>query len=250
MNDNEKTNTLTIVGIGPGNKENMTLAAISALEAADIIAGYTVYIELVRPLFPEKEYFATGMKSERERCRKALVLARGGKNVCLVSSGDSGVYGMAGLALEQKPDFPDVHIKIIPGLSAAFSGGALVGAPLGADFAVISLSDLLTPWDVIEKRLHAASAGDFAICLYNPASRGRRDSLQKACNLLLETLPESRVCGSARNIGRVGESFAITTLGELRDSDTDMFTTVFIGNSQTKIVDGKIVTPRGYNQNE
>jgi precorrin-3B C17-methyltransferase len=248
---------LTVTGIGPGNKENMTLACLAALEAADIIIGYTAYIELVRPLFPEKKYRATGMKGEVERCCEALKLAANGADICLVSSGDSGVYGMAGLVLELAADFPGVQVKIIPGLSAAFSGGALLGAPLGHDFAVISLSDLLTPWETIEKRLRAAAAGDFAICIYNPSSRKRYDYLKKASAVLLETLPENRICGITRCIGRIGESCTIITLKELQNDDTlsriDMFCTVFIGNSQTKIIDigaeRKMVTPRGYKHN-
>ncbi|MDR3302209.1 MAG: precorrin-3B C(17)-methyltransferase [Spirochaetaceae bacterium] len=244
--------TLTVAGIGPGGAEGMTAACRAALEQADIITGYDAYIELVRPLYPHKEYLSTPMKSEIERCRESLRLASGGghgksgKKICLISSGDSGVYGMASPVLELAADFPDVTIELAAGVTAALSGGALLGAPLANDFAVLSLSDLLTPWETIEKRLRAAAAGDFSICLYNPGSSGRKDSLRRAVGILLETLPCDRVCGITRCIGREGESAALTTLGELERLQPDMNMTVFIGNSQTKPLAGKMVTPRGY----
>jgi precorrin-3B C17-methyltransferase len=161
---------LIVVGIGPGDEKNMTHLCRAALEGADIIAGYTAYIELLRPLFPQKEFYATRMKSEIERCKESLRLADAGQIVCLVSSGDSGVYGMASPVYEIAKDYPEVLIEIIPGITAALSGAALLGAPLGHDYAVISLSDLLTPWGVIEKRLRSAAVGDFVISIYNPQS--------------------------------------------------------------------------------
>jgi precorrin-3B C17-methyltransferase len=190
------------------------------------------------------------MKTEAARCRESLTLAGEGKRVCLVSGGDAGVYGMASLVLELAADFPDVTVEIIPGVTAASSGAALLGAPLGHDFAVISLSDLLTPWELITKRLRQAAAGDFVICIYNPASQSRKDYLKKAAAILLETLPPERVCGLARNIGREGESVQITTLGNLGETDADMVATVFIGNSKTTVINGKMVTPRGYHPNK
>jgi precorrin-3B C17-methyltransferase len=159
---------LIIAGIGPGGAEHMTAACREALENADIIAGYTGYVELVRPLYPEKSFLDTPMTGEEERCREALKLAQNGRQVCIISSGDSGVYGMASLLFELAEDYPGVCIEAIPGVTAASSGGALLGAPLGHDFAVISLSDRLTPWETIAGRLRAAAQGDFAICLYNP----------------------------------------------------------------------------------
>lgn len=239
---------LTLAGIGPGNPQTMTAACKEALLEADIITGYTAYIELLRPLFPGRDLRASPMKTETARCRESLALASEGKRVCLVSSGDSGIYGMASLVLELAPEFPAVTVEILPGVTAASSGGALLGAPLGHDFAVISLSDLLTPWKLIERRLRAAADGDFVICVYNPASHTRRDYLKKAAAVLLERLPPGRVCGLAHNIGREGERVEITTLADLGEARADMFTTVFVGSSATKVINGKIVTPRGYNE--
>ncbi|MDR1532760.1 MAG: precorrin-3B C(17)-methyltransferase [Clostridiales bacterium] len=237
---------LYVVGIGPGNAENMTMACRAALERADVIAGYNKYVELVAPLYPHKPTVATGMKKEAERCRAALELAAEGKNAALVCSGDAGVYGMAGLVLELAVDFPAVEVEIVSGVTAALAGAALLGAPLAHDFCVISLSDLLTPWELIEKRLRSAAEADFCIALYNPASRKRADYLKQACEILFEQKGADTICGIARNIGRDGERAEITTLGELGGIAVDMFTTVFVGNSQTKIVNGKMVTPRGY----
>ena len=160
---------LYIVGTGAGNAGGMTLDAQSAIQASDIVVGYTLYVELLRSIFPDKNYLSTGMKSEAERVNLALSEAQNGKTVALICSGDSGVYGMAALALELSDNYTNIDIEIVPGVTAALSGGALLGAPLGHDFAVISLSDLLTPWDVIEKRLRAAAYGDFAVALYNPS---------------------------------------------------------------------------------
>ncbi|AEF85143.1 precorrin-3B C(17)-methyltransferase [Treponema primitia ZAS-2] len=237
---------LIIAGIGPGGEDHMTAACRDALEGADIIAGYTGYTALVKHLYPQKSYLETPMTGETERCREALKLAEGDRRVCLISSGDSGIYGMASLVFELAADYPAASIEVIPGVTAASSGGALLGAPLGHDFAVISLSDLLTPWEIIEKRLRMAAEGDFVICLYNPGSAGRPDHLRTACDILLETLPPGRVCGLARNIGRSGESSITTMLEDLGKTEVDMFTTVFIGSSRTRVVSGKMLTPRGY----
>ena len=237
---------LYIVGTGAGNAGGMTLDAQSAILGSDLVVGYTVYVELLRKIFPDKNYLATGMKSEVERVKLALEEARNGKVVSLVCSGDSGVYGMAGLALELSVDFPGVDIEAIPGVTAALSGAALLGAPLGHDFAVISLSDLLTPWEIIEKRLRMAGEGDFAIALYNPSSKKRADYLARACDILLEVRSPQTVCGIARNIGREGCSYQVMSLGELRKTSVDMFSTVFIGNSSTRNIGGRMVTPRGY----
>ncbi|MCR5089646.1 MAG: precorrin-3B C(17)-methyltransferase [Oscillospiraceae bacterium] len=237
---------LSVIGIGPGSDSFLTGAARMALEEADLLCGYTLYVELVRPLFPDKEVFSTGMTAEIERCRIALERASEGKSVALVCSGDAGVYGMAGPVLELAPDWPSVTVEIIPGVTAALSGGALLGAPLGHDFCVISLSDRLTDWTVIEKRLRCAAQGDFVICLYNPASRHRKDTLSRACALLLEEKPAGTVCGIARNVGRSGESIRILSLAELAEAEADMFCTVFIGSSATRRIGGRMLTPRGY----
>ena len=237
---------LYVVGLGPGKQEGMTLAADRALRESEIIIGYSKYVALVRPYFPEKLYLDTGMTKETERCRKALQTANESRTTALVCSGDSSVYGMAGLVYELSVDYPDVSIRVIPGVTAALSGGAILGAPLGHDFAVISLSDLLTPWETIEKRLHCAGQGDFCISLYNPGSHKRTDYLQKACDILLQYRSGDTVCGLAHDIGRDGEWCELTTLAKLRDTAVDMFTTVFIGNDQTRVIAGKMVTPRGY----
>lgn len=237
---------LWVVGIGPGDKKYLTESARAALERSEILCGYTLYLELLRPIFPEKEFYATGMTGEIQRCRQALQLAREGRQVALVCSGDAGVYGMAGPVLELAAEYPEVEIEILPGVTAALSGAALLGAPLGHDFCVISLSDRLTEWVLIEKRLRCAAEADLVICLYNPASRHRKDYLRRACDLLLETLSPETVCGVAQNIGREGESVRILSLSRLRDLEADMFSTVFIGSSTTRRMGERMVTPRGY----
>ena len=228
-------NKVYVVGIGPGGEEYMTRQAIAAMERADVLCGYTVYIDLVKPLFPGKECFTTPMTREIERCRWALETARGGRTVALVCSGDAGVYGMAGPLLQLAEDYEDVDVEIVPGVTSALSGAAVLGAPLMHDFCVISLSDLLTPWEQIERRLACAAAGDFVVCLYNPSSRKRADYLRRACDILLRDKSPDTVCGWVRNIGREGQQHKILTLGELREESLYMFTTVFIGSSTTQI---------------
>lgn len=235
-----------VVGIGPGEYEQMTLKAIHALEASDVIIGYTVYVDLVRDHFPGKEFMTTPMKKEVDRCVIAFEEAQKGKTVSMICSGDAGVYGMAGLMYEVGVRYPDVELEIIPGVTAALGGGAVLGAPLIHDFCLISLSDLLTPWEKIEKRLLAASEADLSICLYNPSSKKRHDYLMKACDLMMQYKSPETVCGIVGNIAREGEFSRVMTLKELRDTQVDMFTTVFVGNSQTKEINGKMVTPRGY----
>lgn len=237
---------LSIVGIGPGNYENMTIKADRALQSCDVIIGYHVYVDLVKERYPNKEFLTTPMTQEAKRCQMALDLAKEGKCVAMVCSGDSGIYGMAALIYELRGDCSDPEIEVIPGLTAACSGGALLGAPLTHDFAVISLSDRLTSWEKIEKRLEAAAAADLSIVLYNPASRGRPDHLRKACDILLRHLPEDRLCGVAQHIGRDGENKRLLSLGELKEAAIDMFCTVFIGNEMTREITQNMVTPRGY----
>ena len=235
-----------MVGIGPGDYEEMTVRAVKALKACDVIVGYQVYVDLVKEHFPEKEFFTTPMRKEADRCRLALDMAREGRDVAMICSGDAGIYGMAGLIYELRGDDEGVEIDVIGGLTAACSGGCRLGAPLTHDFAVISLSDLLTPWETIEKRLDCAAAGNFGIVLYNPRSHKRTDYLQRACDIVMCHQSPETVCGIVRNIGREGEETKVMTLRELRDYEADMFTTAFIGNSFTKVVDGRMVTPRGY----
>lgn len=235
-----------VVGIGPGAYEKMTIQAAKVLEFCDVIVGYTVYIDLVKEHFPGKEFLTTPMKKEVERCELAFQEAAKGKVVAMICSGDAGVYGMAGLMYQVGEAYPDIEVEVVGGVTAAIGGATVLGAPLIHDFCLISLSDLMTPWEKIEKRLLNAAEADFVICLYNPSSIKRHDYLQKACDLILQHQPETLVCGTVENIGREGECAKIYTLKELRDTKVDMFTTVFIGNSQTKVVDGHMVTPRGY----
>lgn len=237
-----------VIGIGPGGEEQMTLRAVRAIEKCDCVAGYPLYLELVENLIANKERLATPMKREVERCIMARDAALSGKTVAMISSGDAGVYGMAGVMHEVCAENPEIEIEVIPGVTAACAGAAVLGAPLIHDFAVISLSDLLTPWDKIEKRLKCAADGDFVICLYNPSSMKRHDYLQRACDFIMEYRSGDAKCGTIHSIGREGEHGNIMTLKELRDTKVDMFTTVIIGNSQTKVINGKLVTPRGYKE--
>ena len=248
--DEKATGKLYVIGLGPGGAQDMTGRARAAIEECDQLVGYTVYVDLVREEFPEKEVLTTPMRKEVERCRIALESALAGHAVAMVCSGDPGVYGMAGLIYELAQEYPPVEIRVIPGVSASNGGAAVLGAPLMHDYCVISLSDLLTPWEKIERRLEAAAQADFVISLYNPSSHKRPDYLQRACDILLRHKDPATVCGTVRNIGREGEEAHVTTLGELRDTPVDMFTTVFIGNSQTLALGGKMVTPRGYLQRE
>ncbi len=238
---------LYVVGLGPGDERYFTAQARRALEDAQVLCGYTVYVDMVSGLFPGKETYTTPMRREMDRCRWALETAEGGKTVALVCSGDAGVYGMAGPVLQLAPQWPEVDVEVVPGVTSALSGAALLGAPIGHDFCVISLSDLLTPWEVIENRLRCAAAGDFSICIYNPASHKRADYLQKACDILLDAgVGPGTVCGWVRNTGRPGEESHVLPLSELRDARLDMFSTVFIGSSATLADHGRMVTPRGY----
>ena len=236
---------LYVVGIGPGNSEGMTIAAQEAVIRSELIVGYTKYVELVKEIFPDKEYASTGMKHERERVGFALKEAAN-KTVSLVCSGDSQLYGMAGLAYEMSMNYPHTDIEVIAGVTAAFSGGAVLGSPLTHDFAVISLSDLLTPMEKIQKRLECVADCDMVIVLYNPSSKTRADYLKKACDIILRHRPGKTICGYVRNIGREGQESRILTLSLLRETAVDMFTTVYIGNSETMAIGGKMVTPRGY----
>ena len=240
------TKKVYVVGLGPGGVEQMTRRAQETLAACDVIAGYNVYIDLIKDDYKDKEFLSTGMRKEVERCKLAIEEALKGKTVAMVSSGDAGVYGMAGIMYQIAAEFPELEVEVIPGITAACSGAAVLGAPLISDFTLISLSDLLTPWEKIEKRLDLASQADFVICLYNPSSFKRHDYLQKACDIMLKNQRADVPAGIVRNIGREGEEYEIMTLAELRDAQVDMFSTVIIGNSQTEVINNKMITPRGY----
>ncbi len=237
---------LYVIGIGPGDREQMTIRADRILRESQVIIGYTVYVDLVKEYYPQADFMVTPMRQEKERCEMALREADKGRKTSIICSGDSGVYGMAGLVYQMSESYPDVKIEIIPGVTAALGGGAVLGAPLGHDFAVISLSDLLTPMELIEDRLRAAAEADFIICLYNPSSHKRHDYLERACRILLEYKSEDTACGYVQNIGRTGETMHVLTLSQLEKTSVDMFTTVFIGNKETRILDGHLITPRGY----
>lgn len=235
-----------VVGLGPGEWNQMTQRAIDVLEECDVITGYDVYVDLIRERFQHKNLISTPMKKEAERCHIAIAEALKGQTVAMVCSGDAGVYGMAGLMYEVAQQYEPIEIEVISGITAACSGAAVLGAPLIHDFAVISLSDLLTPWELIEKRIDCAAMADFVICFYNPSSIKRHDYLKKACDIILKHRGMGTMCGFVKNIGREGETGTVLTIEELKDTQVDMFTTVFIGNSQTRNIGGKLVTPRGY----
>lgn len=239
---------LYIIGIGPGNPDMLTIRAHEAIKESDVILGYKTYIDLVRDEFQDKELIPSGMREEMDRCREAVKLAKEGKTVSLICSGDAGVYGMASPALTVAAEEGFENTEVISGVTAACAGAAVLGAPLGHDFCVISLSDLLTPWELIEKRLRNAAEGDFCMAIYNPASKHRKEHLKNAVNTLLEVIPAQRICGWVKNIDREGMESGTCTLGELAEFEADMFTTVFIGNSRTEAIDGYMITPRGYKE--
>ena len=226
----------------------MTLKARQEIENAEVVIGYKTYVKLVESIIkPDAEVFSGIMGKEVERAKAAVAKALENKHVVVISSGDPGVYGMAGLVLEvadlKNASFP---IEVVPGVTAATAAAAKLGAPLVSDFAVISLSDLLTPWSLIEKRLHAAAEANFVIVLYNPQSEGRKEPLDKAYRILLQyRMPDTPV-GVVRKVGRKGEETTVTTLKEMIGCDVDMATTIIVGNSTTRVVGKRMVTPRGY----
>ncbi|KRQ85912.1 Cobalt-precorrin-3B C(17)-methyltransferase [Caloramator mitchellensis] len=235
---------LYIVGIGSGKREDLTIRALECIDASKVIVGYTHYIKLIEDLLTGKEVYQTPMKSEVERCRAAIKYVREGLDTAIVSSGDPGLYGMAGLILELDSS---IDIEVVPGISAAFLAAASLGAPLMHDFCTISLSDLLTPWEVIEKRLESAALGDFVIALYNPKSHSRVTNMERAIEIISKYRSPKTPVGIVKNARRDGEVKTITTLENINYDDIDMLTTVIIGNSNTFIKDGYIITPRGYN---
>lgn len=242
-----KTGRITVVGIGPGNEEQMSPKAKKALEASDVIIGYSAYIELVEHLLVGKTVISSGMKREVDRCEQVLDYALKGHDTALISSGDAGIYGMAGIMLELvQREGHDIQVDIIPGITASQAAAAVLGAPLMHDFVTISLSDLMTDWAVIEKRLHAAGAGDFVVCLYNPKSKGRPDHILRAQEILLGYKRPETPVGIVRNAAREGEIATISRLDEFTECEIDMFSTVIIGNQTTYVHNNRMITPRGY----
>ena len=233
-----------VVGIGPGKKENMTFRAYEAMENSDIIVGYKTYVDLVKEYYPGKEMKSSAMTKEVDRCTEVLELARQGKTVSLISSGDAGVYGMAGIMLEIVDE--DMEVEVIPGITATNAAAAIAGAPIMHDYATISLSDLLTDWELIKKRLELAAQGDFVVSIYNPKSRGRVTQIEEAREIMMKYKPKSTPVAIVRNAGREDERYILTTLEKMLDHEIDMLTIVLIGNSNTFVKNGKIITPRGY----
>lgn len=234
-----------VVGIGPGNMEDISVRAYKTLKNVDVIAGYITYIDLVKDEFKEKEFYVSGMKKEIDRCEKVLELAKEGKTVALISSGDAGIYGMAGIMIEVALG-SGIDVEVIPGITSSVAGASLVGAPLMHDQAIISLSDLLTGWEVITKRIDRASEGDFVISLYNPKSKGRTEQIVEAREIMLKHKAPSTPVALLRHVGREDENYTLTNLDEMLNYEIDMFTVVIVGNSKTYVKEGKMITPRGY----
>ncbi|MFW5980300.1 MAG: precorrin-3B C(17)-methyltransferase [Bacillota bacterium] len=242
-------NKLFIVGIGPGNIEEMSRSAYNILNEVDVIVGYKTYLNLISDLIKEgQETYKSGMKQEKERAEKAIELAKKGKSVAIISSGDPGVYGMAGLVFEliDERDY-ELEVEVVSGITAANAAAAILGAPLMHDYAVISLSDLLTPWKQIEKRLNKAAEADFITVLYNPKSSKRTEQIKIARKIFLKNKSKDTPVGIVRNAGRENEEKIITNLDKMLDQKIDMLSTVIIGNSETYTAGNKIITPRGYN---
>ena len=236
-----------VIGIGPGCKNLMTMEAINAMEDAEVIVGYKTYIDLVKEFIVDKEVVQNGMRKEIERCKEAIEIAKTGKKVAVISSGDAGIYGMAGLILELvTKENVDIEVKVVPGVTASIGAAAILGAPIMHDFCHISLSDLMTPWEVIEKRLRLAAEADFVICLYNPRSKGRSEHLAKAFEIMREFKDKSTPIGIVKDVGREKEEKFICTFDTMDFERVDMTTMVIIGNKATYIHDDLIITPRGY----
>ena len=244
---------IIIAGLGPGNEGDMTLAVREALQSADVVVGYQYYFQFIKPYVREDcECVDTGMKKERQRAEQAFELAEQGKTVVVISSGDAGIYGMTPLIYEMQRHHAatDVEVSSLPGISAFQKAASLLGAPIGHDLCIISLSDLMTPWEVIERRIKAAATGDFVTAVYNPKSHGRYWQLYRLQELFLQERSAETPVGYVRQAGRDDEEIKITTLGAFDPEDVDMFTVVLIGNSQSYIADGHIITPRGYYREE
>ena len=238
---------LYVVGFGPGGYEHMTAKAIEVIKKADVVTGYTTYVNILKEYFPDKQYLATPMMQEVKRCEMAVEEAKKDQTVAMVSSGDSGIYGMAGIIYQVADEKnADIEIETVPGVTAASAAASVLGAPLMHDFAVISLSDLMTPLDLIRKRVDCAGRGDLIVCLYNPKSRKRTGYVEQAADILMKYRKPRTPVGIVRNAGRKDETMDITTLEELKDAEIDMFSIVIIGNSQTYVKNARMITPRGY----
>lgn len=238
---------LTVIGIGPGSEAMMTQEAIDAIREAEIVVGYKTYTHLVKPLTGDKQVIKTGMCKEIERCQTAIDLAMTGQKVALISSGDAGIYGMAGLVLELvSQQQRDLEVRLVAGITASIAAASLLGAPLMHDFCHISLSDLLTPWPVIEKRIIAAAQADFVVCFYNPRSRGREGHLARAFELMQPWVAPDRPVGVVKAAGRKKEEKWITTFGDMDFTPVDMTSLVIVGNQTTYCRNGLMITPRGY----
>lgn len=236
-----------VIGIGPGDKRLMTGEALQAIEEAEVIVGYVTYIKLIKELIKHKEVVKTGMRREIDRCQEAVDIALTGKKVAVVSSGDAGIYGMAGLVLElAEKSNPALEVKVIPGITASIGAAAVLGAPIMHDFCHISLSDLMTPWEVIEKRLTHAAMADFVVCFYNPRSKGRANHLANAFQKMMEYKSGDTVVGIVKDVGRKEERKIITTMQDIDYELVDMTTMVIVGNKETYVKNGKMITPRGY----
>ena len=239
-----KNGKIYVVGIGPGKKGDMTFRAYEAMEKSDVIVGYKTYTDLVKEYYPNKEIVSSSMMKEVDRCTDVLKMAKDGKNVALISSGDAGVYGMAGIMLEIADD--KIEVEVIPGVTATNAAAAITGAPVMHDYVTISLSNLLTDWELIKKRLELAAQGDFVVSIYNPKSRGRITQIEEAQKIMLKYKPKMTPVAIVRNAGREDEEHVVTTLDEMLNHEINMLTIVIIGNANTFIKDGKMITPRGY----
>ena len=239
---------IIVAGIGPGSKEDVTPAVIEAVREADAIVGYKYYFQFIEEYVKDGgECIDTGMKKERERAEQAFLLAEQGKTVVVISSGDAGLYGMAPLIYEMKmKQSSDIEIEVLPGISAFQKAASLLGAPIGHDVCLISLSDLMTPWEVIERRIKAAAVGDFVTVVYNPKSHGRYWQIYRLQELFLKYRSAETPVGYVRQAGREEQEIKVTTLEKFDPEEVDMFTIVLIGNSQSYLADGKFITPRGY----
>lgn len=240
-----KKGKIYVVGIGPGNMDDISIRAYKTLKSVDVIAGYITYIDLVKDEFKDKEFYSSGMKKEVERCEQVLKIAQNGKNVALISSGDAGIYGMAGIMLEIAKN-SEIEIEIIPGITSSVAGAALAGAPIMHDSATISLSDLLTEWNIIEKRIEKASEADFVISFYNPKSHGRKEQIVRARELMLKHKAKETPVALLKNIGRKDETYILSTLENFLENEIDMFTVVMVGNCKSYVYKNKMITPRGY----
>ncbi len=244
-----KIGKITIVGLGPGNISEMTPKARLAIETAEVIAGYNIYIKLIPEIIGGKKIIGTAMMQEVARCQMAIEESRAGKSVAVISSGDAGIYGMAGLIIDmilKLPESEQPKFEVVAGVSAVNAAAAILGAPLMHDFAVISLSDLMTDWELIKKRVECAAAGDFVIALYNPKSKKRVTNILEVQQILLRYKNKNTPVGIVTNAGRIDERKVISTLENFTNEEINMFSLVLIGNSQTYVKAGFMITPRGY----